>query len=109
MDPSLPRPAPPRSPVERLREWVVWFGPGRLAATALAVIAVVARWHVAVAGLAQSGGGSAALRVTADVDCRPPRRHPVACRPARHRRWSSSTSPALCPPGRLHASPRRRG
>jgi competence protein ComEA len=27
--------------VERLREWVVWFGPGRLAATALAVIAVV--------------------------------------------------------------------
>jgi competence protein ComEA len=42
MEPSLPRPAPPRSLVERLREWVVWFGPGRLAATALAVIAVVA-------------------------------------------------------------------
>ncbi|MDP9463533.1 MAG: hypothetical protein M3P52_02820, partial [Actinomycetota bacterium] len=42
MDSSLPRPAPPRSPIERLREWVVWFGPGRLAATALAVIAVVA-------------------------------------------------------------------
>jgi competence protein ComEA len=42
MDPSLPRPAPPRSLVERFREWVVWFGPGRLAATALAVIAVVA-------------------------------------------------------------------
>ena len=42
MDPSLPRPAPPRSLFERLREWVVWFGPGRLAATALAVIAVVA-------------------------------------------------------------------
>ena len=42
MDPSLPRPAPPRSPIDRLREWVVWFGPGRLAATALAVIAVVA-------------------------------------------------------------------
>jgi competence protein ComEA len=40
MDSSLPRPAPPRSLVERLREWVVWFGPGRLAATALAVIAV---------------------------------------------------------------------
>jgi competence protein ComEA len=27
--------------VERLREWVVWFGPGRLVATAFAVIAVV--------------------------------------------------------------------
>lgn len=40
MDSSLPRPAPPRSLIERLREWVVWFGPGRLAATALAVIAV---------------------------------------------------------------------
>ena len=40
MDPSLPRPAPPRSLLERLREWVVWFGPGRLAATAIAVIAV---------------------------------------------------------------------
>jgi competence protein ComEA len=42
VDSSLPRPAPPRSPVDRAREWVVWFGPGRLAATALAVIAVVA-------------------------------------------------------------------
>lgn len=42
MDSSLPRPAPPRSPIERLREWVVWFGPGRLVATALAVIAMVA-------------------------------------------------------------------
>ena len=30
------------APIHRLREWVVWFGPGRLAATALAVIAVVA-------------------------------------------------------------------
>jgi competence protein ComEA len=40
MDSSLPRPAPPRSVIERLREWVVWFGPARLAATALAVIAV---------------------------------------------------------------------
>jgi competence protein ComEA len=28
--------------LERLREWIVWFGPGRLAATALAVIAVAA-------------------------------------------------------------------
>ena len=41
MDSSLPRPAPPRSLGQRFREWVVWFGPGRLAATALAVIAVV--------------------------------------------------------------------
>lgn len=41
MQSSLPRPAAPRSPLERLREWIVWFGPGRLAATALAVIAVV--------------------------------------------------------------------
>ena len=41
MDSSLPRPAPPRSPGERFREWVVWFGPGRLTASALAVIAVV--------------------------------------------------------------------
>jgi competence protein ComEA len=41
MDSSLPRPVPPRSLGERFREWVVWFGPGRLAATALAVIAVV--------------------------------------------------------------------
>lgn len=41
MDSSLPRPAPPRSVVERLREWVMWFGPGRLAATAFAVVAVV--------------------------------------------------------------------
>ncbi len=42
MDSSLPRPAPPRSPLDRAREWIVWFGPGRLAATALAVLAVVA-------------------------------------------------------------------
>ncbi|MGZ4770240.1 MAG: hypothetical protein ACXVLX_16390, partial [Ilumatobacteraceae bacterium] len=41
MDSSLPRPAPPRSPIDRLREWVVWFGPARLLATAFAVIAVV--------------------------------------------------------------------
>jgi competence protein ComEA len=41
MDSSLPRPAPPRSVVERVREWVAWFGPGRLAATAFAVVAVV--------------------------------------------------------------------
>ena len=42
MDSSFPRPAPPRSPFDRLREWVVWFGPGRLMATSLAVLAVVA-------------------------------------------------------------------
>ena len=42
MDSSLPRPVPRQSLLERLREWVTWFGPGRLAATALAVIAVVA-------------------------------------------------------------------
>jgi competence protein ComEA len=41
MDSSLPRPVPPRSVVERLREWVMWFGPGRLVATAFAVVAVV--------------------------------------------------------------------
>jgi competence protein ComEA len=41
MDSSLPRPAPPRSPLDRLREWVVWFGPGRLVATGFAVVAVV--------------------------------------------------------------------
>ncbi len=41
MESSLPRPAPPRSPIERAREWIVWFGPGRLVATVLAVIAVV--------------------------------------------------------------------
>ncbi|MBK5330852.1 MAG: ComEA family DNA-binding protein [Ilumatobacteraceae bacterium] len=40
MDSSLPRPAPPRSLIERLREWIVWFGAGRLTATALAVIGV---------------------------------------------------------------------
>ena len=40
MESSLPRPAPPRSPIERVREWVVWFGPGRLLATAVAVLAV---------------------------------------------------------------------
>jgi competence protein ComEA len=40
MEPLLPRPAPPRSPVDRLREWVVWFGAARLIATAMAVIAV---------------------------------------------------------------------
>ena len=42
MDPSLPRPAPRLPLAERLRDWVVWFGPARLAATALAVVAVAA-------------------------------------------------------------------
>jgi len=41
MDPDLPRPAPRRPPVEWIREWVLWFGAGRLAATAFAVVAVV--------------------------------------------------------------------
>jgi len=41
MDPDLPRPAPPRSIAEQLREWVVLFGAGRLVATAVAVVAVV--------------------------------------------------------------------
>src|SRR3954468_11732548 len=41
MDPDLPRPAPPVPPLERLREWGVGVGPGRLAATAFAVVAVV--------------------------------------------------------------------
>ena len=41
MDPILPRPAPRRSPIERLREWVVWFGPGRIGATAAAAVAIV--------------------------------------------------------------------
>ena len=41
MDSGLPRPAPPRSLIDRVRDWVVWFGPGHLVATALAVIAVV--------------------------------------------------------------------
>jgi competence protein ComEA len=40
MESSLPRPAPPRTLIERMREWVVWFGPGRLFATAVAVLAV---------------------------------------------------------------------
>jgi competence protein ComEA len=42
MEPQLPRPAPPRSVIDRVRDWVVWFGAGRLAASAIAVIAVVA-------------------------------------------------------------------
>lgn len=34
------RPLPRRHPAERVRAWVVWFGPGRLAAGAAAVVAV---------------------------------------------------------------------
>jgi competence protein ComEA len=34
------RPLPRRSAVERVQAWVVWFGPGRLAASAAAVLAV---------------------------------------------------------------------
>ncbi|MCE9620758.1 MAG: helix-hairpin-helix domain-containing protein [Actinomycetia bacterium] len=35
------RPAPPRSLFERVRTWVQWVGPGRLAASALAVLIVL--------------------------------------------------------------------
>lgn len=34
------RPLPRRSAVQRVQAWVVWFGPGRLAASAAAVVAV---------------------------------------------------------------------
>jgi competence protein ComEA len=37
---ALPRPEPRRGAGERMHEWVQWFGAGRLAASALAVIAV---------------------------------------------------------------------
>jgi competence protein ComEA len=36
------RPDPPRSMVTRVRQWIQWFGPGRLAVTAASVLAVVA-------------------------------------------------------------------
>lgn len=38
----LSRPTPPRSPAERLRTWVVWFGVGRLVAASVATIVVCA-------------------------------------------------------------------
>ena len=38
----LSRPTPPRSPAERLRAWVVWFGVGRLVAASVATIVVCA-------------------------------------------------------------------
>jgi competence protein ComEA len=38
----LSRPTPPRSPAERLRTWVVWFGAGRLVAASVATIVVCA-------------------------------------------------------------------
>jgi competence protein ComEA len=74
MESSLPRPAPPRSPIERLREWVVWFGPGRLVATAVAVLAV------AVGGTWLLGGSPS----------RPEDRLPFAAQTT-----SSSTPPTL--------------
>ncbi len=37
---ALPRPEPRRNLGERMQEWVAWFGAGRLAASAVAVIAV---------------------------------------------------------------------
>ncbi len=42
-EPGLPdRPPPPRSPMERAREWVAWVGPGRIVGTAMVVVAVLA-------------------------------------------------------------------
>ncbi len=37
---NLPRPAPERSVFARAREWVEWFGPGRLVGSAIAVVVV---------------------------------------------------------------------
>lgn len=42
MDALPPRPAPPRPLSTRVREWIDWFGVGRLLTTALSVIAVAA-------------------------------------------------------------------
>ena len=44
----LSRPTPPRSPAERLRDWLVWFGVGRLVAASVAtvVVCVGAVWLV---------------------------------------------------------------
>ena len=38
----LSRPLPPRSPAERFRTWIVWFGVGRLVAASVATIVVCA-------------------------------------------------------------------
>lgn len=40
--PAAPRPAPPRSPAQHAREWVRWFGAGRLVLGCAAVVAAVA-------------------------------------------------------------------
>ena len=40
MDDPLVRPLPPRPIVRRAREWLVWFGVGRLAVIAVSVVAV---------------------------------------------------------------------
>lgn len=40
---NLPdRPSPPKSVAERLQQWLTWVGPGRVAAAAVAVLAVLA-------------------------------------------------------------------
>src|SRR5688500_6667290 len=50
MEPSLvdapERPAPRRTPFDRARDWVTWFGPGRLVATtvSIAVLVVAGFW-----------------------------------------------------------------
>jgi competence protein ComEA len=41
MEAGLPRPAPRRPIAQRVREWIDWFGPSRLIATAAALVAVV--------------------------------------------------------------------
>lgn len=40
MDAMPPRPDPPRTRASRLRDWIDWFGAGRLALTAASVLAV---------------------------------------------------------------------
>ena len=43
--PDLPRPSPPRRPVDRVRQWVAWFGAARLLAGGAAVLLVAgAAW-----------------------------------------------------------------
>ena len=42
MEPLSPRPAPARTIIDRLREWIRWFGPGRLAGGAVAIVVVAA-------------------------------------------------------------------
>lgn len=49
MEELLSRPTPPRSASERLRAWVVWFGPGRIVAIAVSVALVGAGGYWLVA------------------------------------------------------------